>query len=774
MKKAINLIAALVVLAGCANPEKDMGAYLFTYFNDATHSLFMAISHDGYEFTALNESQPVINGYDVAEQYGIRDPHIQRGPDGTFYIVMTDLNLQGQRMGYRDTQWERSNYYGWGNNRGLVFMKSDDLIHWTHNVVRIDKLFPEKFGEIGCAWAPESIWDPKEKKMMVYFTVRQRPEGEHVQESKTKLFYSYADKDFTTLVTEPQVLFEYPDPKIQVLDADICPMPDGRYFMTYVAQENPGGIKYMISDQINHFDAYNEEQIDGENGACEAPNTWKRIGEDKWVTMYDVFSIQPNNFGFVETTDFKTWTPIGRFNDGVMKANNFSTPKHGSIIQITDEEAERLEKYYEDLNKDFRTWAKTPPMGWNSWDCYGPTVVEDEVKANTDYMARYLRRSGWEYIVVDIRWYVANDKAGGYNQTDPIYSMDEYGRYQPAVNRFPSAADGKGFKELADYIHSRGLKFGIHLMRGIPKIAVEQKTKVKGTDGITADMIYNEDRLCRWLGDNYSVDASKPGAQEYYNSLFEQYAEWGLDFIKIDDLSAPYHQEEIELIRNAIDNCGRHIVLSTSPGKTPVENAEHVSTHANMWRMVNDVWDVWRDIPNLMRTAQGWYDHIAPGTWPDCDMIPLGHISIRGERGEDRMTRLTQDEQYTLMTFFTIFRSPLMFGGDLPTMDSFTLSLLTNREVLRMHREGSDVKQLFQQDNKLAVTSTNHVTGEKYLALFNIDDEKSQELSVALSDLGLANGVSLTEMWSGEKLGEVNDKVSVTLKPHACALYKLK
>ena len=345
MRKLICILAGAIALAACSSEDK-MGAYLFTYFNDPTHSLFMAISYDGYEFTALNGSRPVIEGSGISEQHGIRDPHIQRGPDGCFYIVMTDLHVFGQRAGYRETQWERDNYYGWGNNRGLIFMKSDDLIHWSHHVVRIDKLFPERFGEIGCAWAPESIWDPEEGKMMVYFTIRERPEGEHSDGSRTKLFYSYADEDFTTLLTEPQLLFEYPDPNVQVLDADICPMPDGRWFMTYVAQENPGGIKYMISDKINHFEAYNEVQIDSEASGCEAPNTWKRIGEDKWVTMYDIYSIHPNNFGFVETSDFKTWTPLGHFNEGVMKASNFVSPKHGSVIPITLKEARRLEEYW--------------------------------------------------------------------------------------------------------------------------------------------------------------------------------------------------------------------------------------------------------------------------------------------------------------------------------------------------------------------------------------------------------------------------------------------
>jgi hypothetical protein len=423
---------------------------------------------------------------------------------------------------------------------------------------------------------------------------------------------------------------------------------------------------------------------------------------------------------------------------------------------------------------DFRQWAQTPPMGWNSWDCYGPTVEEHEVKANADYMAKHLKKYGWEYIVVDIRWFVENDKAGGYNQTDPRYVLDEYGRYQPAVNRFPSAANNKGFQPLADYVHSKGLKFGIHIMRGVPKEAVAKKLPVHGTNGITANQIYSTANQCEWLRDNYTIVKGKPGAQEYYNSIMELYASWGVDFIKIDDLSAPiYHEDEVDMIRKAIDLTGRPIVLSTSPGETPVAAAHHVSTHANMWRMVNDVWDVWRDLPHLMNVAQDWYPYIAPGTWPDCDMIPLGRISIRGERGEDRMTRLTKEEQYSLMTFFTILRSPLMFGGDLPSNDKFTLSLLTNKEVLKMHRESSEVRQLFQTDDKLAITSRNIQTGEVYLAIFNLNDKENQIISIDFDELGISGSYNFTDLWSGKKAGNYENSFSQTLTPHASKLYKL-
>lgn len=424
--------------------------------------------------------------------------------------------------------------------------------------------------------------------------------------------------------------------------------------------------------------------------------------------------------------------------------------------------------------QNFKQWAPTPPMGWNSWDCYGPTVTEAEVKANADYMAQNLKKYGWEFIVVDIRWYVENDKAGGYNQTDPRYTIDEYGRYLPAANRFPSAAGGVGFKALADYVHSRGLKFGIHIMRGIPKEAVAKKLPVKGTN-ITADQIYTTELQCRWLKDNYTILAEKQGAEEYYNSILELYASWGVDFIKVDDLSRPYHQAEIELIRKAINKTGKPIVFSTSPGETPIEKADHVAEHANMWRMVDDVWDTWPHITHLMKVAEKWYTYIKPGTWPDCDMIPMGRISIRGERGADRQSRLTKEQQYSLMTFFTIFRSPLIFGGDMPSLDPFTKSLLTNKAVLKMHRESTSVKQLFQQDGKVAITSYNPKTGEHYLALFNLSNGKeSKEVSVNLVDLGIEKKVKTTDMWTGKKLGKMDGKISAQLPGNACVLYSLK
>ncbi|MBX0289288.1 NPCBM/NEW2 domain-containing protein [Hymenobacter sp. HSC-4F20] len=372
---------------------------------------------------------------------------------------------------------------------------------------------------------------------------------------------------------------------------------------------------------------------------------------------------------------------------------------------------------------DFHQWAPTPPMGWNSWDCYGPTVTEAEVKANADYMARYLKSSGWEYVVVDIRWYVGNDTAHGYNEKNPAWNIDQYGRFVPAPNRFPSAAGGKRFKPLADYMHARGLKFGIHIMRGVPVVAVQRKLPILGSKATAAD-IYSKEGQASWLHDMYTVVAGRPGAQEYYNSLFKLYASWGVDFVKVDDLSSPYHKPEVEMIRRAIDLSGRKIVLSTSPGETPITEAKHVQEHANMWRTVGDFWDSWEQLKEHFDVCNRWAPYIRPGAYPDADMLPLGRIGIRAERGDDRMSRFTRDEQYTLMSLWSIFRSPLMFGGDLPSTDAFTLSLLTNKDVLAMHHTSINNRQLFRKDNLIAWTADDPNTGDKYLALFNAQDQE--------------------------------------------------
>jgi predicted GH43/DUF377 family glycosyl hydrolase len=318
-----------------------MAAYLMVYFKDPTHSLYMALSSDGYGFTDVNNGEPVMRGDSIAMQKGIRDPHIYRGADGKFYLAMTDLHIFAKQEGLRDTEWEREGY-GWGNNRGFVLMTSTDLIQWKRANVRVDTAFPGYSG-IGCAWAPETIYDPEEAKLMLYFTMR-------FGNGRNRLYYSYVNEDYDRLLTQPKLLFEYPK-DASYIDADITPV-NGKYRMFYVAHDDGAGIKQAVSERIDSGYVYDPEWYDPEEKACEAPNVWKRIGEDKWVLMYDIYGIQIHNFGFSETADFINFTDIGHFNEGVMKSTNFTSPKHGAVIHLTKEEANRLAKHW-NLNMQF-------------------------------------------------------------------------------------------------------------------------------------------------------------------------------------------------------------------------------------------------------------------------------------------------------------------------------------------------------------------------------------------------------------------------------------
>ena len=420
--------------------------------------------------------------------------------------------------------------------------------------------------------------------------------------------------------------------------------------------------------------------------------------------------------------------------------------------------------------------APTPPMGWNSWDCYGAAVTEQEIRANAEYMAKHLKELGWEYVVVDIQWYEPGAVSSQYRPFVPL-EMDEFSRLLPAANRFPSAAGGRGFQPLADYVHSLGLKFGIHIMRGIPRQAVHAATPIKGTSATARD-IAHPNSICPWNTDMYGVDASREGAQAYYDSLFELYAEWGVDFVKVDDIAASRlygtHLPEIAMIREAIDRCGRPMALSLSPGPAPIEQAEFLANNANMWRMTDDFWDVWELLLDMFDRCAKWQGWSGPGHWPDCDMLPLGHIGIRSVDGggSDRWTRFTKDEQLTMMTLWTLFRSPLFFGGELNDNDDWTLSLLTNRDVLDMHRSGTEPRQVYRNGDRIVWTSKGH--GEvRYAALFNTGTEPLA-VGASLKELGWNGGAaSVFDMWASEALGSAEDRLELEVAPHGARLVRL-
>ncbi len=430
-----------------------------------------------------------------------------------------------------------------------------------------------------------------------------------------------------------------------------------------------------------------------------------------------------------------------------------------------------------------KRFAPTPPMGWNSWDCYGAAVNEEQLLANADYMAKNLKDYGWEYVVCDIQWSEPTADGYAYHNFVPLY-MDEYSRLIPSPERFPSSAGGNGFKPIADYIHSLGLKFGIHIMRGIPRQAVHMNTATV-TEGITARDIAQQYSICPWNADMYGVDPDANGAQEYYDSIFSLYASWGVDYIKCDDIANteflkddPYSaRREIEMLRKAIDNCGRDMVLSLSPGPAPVWEHEHLAANANMWRMTGDFWDQWEKLHDMFGRCYAWQDYVQPGAWPDCDMLPLGRLQIteKDDYYRSRYTRFTHDEQITMMTLWGIFRSPLMIGAEMRDNDEFTLSLLTNAELIDMLKNSYGAKQLSRNevDGKGEVIWVSKGKNCKYVALFNTDDAE-REITFDVTDIALEGPeYSVWDMWSHAQFAETNGSFSAKVNSHGARLFKI-
>jgi hypothetical protein len=418
-------------------------------------------------------------------------------------------------------------------------------------------------------------------------------------------------------------------------------------------------------------------------------------------------------------------------------------------------------------NTAFRALAPTPPMGWNSWNSFATTINEEQALETGRIMAEKLLPFGYDIFTVDIQWYEPEASSYTYN-SNPEPVMDGYGRLLPAPNRFPSSAGGKGFAPLAAEVHRLGLKFGIHLMRGIPRLAVKQNLPILGTRYRAQD-IADTSSICPWNPDMYGVDMRKPGAQAYYDSVFALYASWGVDFVKMDDMSRPYdaHAPEIEAAHKAIVATRQPIILSLSPGETPVPRADHVRRHAEMWRISDDFWDEWSMLEAQFTRLENWNPHRRSGGWPDADMLPLGRLAL-GERD----TKFTPAEQRTVMTLWSIARSPLIMGGDLRHLDAPTLALLTNPEVIAVNQASTDNQPHFVEDG-MRVWTAGHANGaDRYLALFNMTD-KEREIGVDLRWLGITSTVRVRDLWAGKDIGSSNRRCAAKLPPHGSGLFRL-
>lgn len=416
--------------------------------------------------------------------------------------------------------------------------------------------------------------------------------------------------------------------------------------------------------------------------------------------------------------------------------------------------------------------TQTAPMGWNSWDCYGAAVTEDIVRQNAAFMAEHLKQYGWEYITVDIQWAEPTAENHEYHPFTEL-CMDEYSRLIPAVNRFPSSADGKGFAPLAEYVHSLGLKFGIHIMRGIPRQAVHQNTPILGSSQ-TARQIAKTDSICHWNTDMYGVDPEAEGAKAYYDSLFTLYASWGVDFIKCDDIARelPHEETELILLSRSLQDCGRDMILSLSPGPALLEKAELYKQTSNMWRITDDFWDSWPQLYEMFDRAREWCIHAGNGCFPDADMLPIG--PIKQDYDPALRTEFTPDEQITMMSLWSIFRSPLIIGGEMTGFDDFTMGLITNEEILKMHRNARHSHPVWQRD----IDGTEHILwtavsseGGQYAVIFNTGEQDSS-IRIPLQDLEIYHPVHSTELWSGQT-SETAETINVSLKKHGAAVFYL-
>ena len=431
--------------------------------------------------------------------------------------------------------------------------------------------------------------------------------------------------------------------------------------------------------------------------------------------------------------------------------------------------------------------APTPPMGWNSWDCFGMDVTEEQVKANADYMAHYMKVSGWVYIVVDMGWYFGE----GVNTTNfkaiknPPQYMDEYGRLMPSVRKFPSAVRGRGLRVLADYVHGLGLKFGLHILRGIPWQAVEENIPIKGSASRAKDIV-NPAATCTWYDGLRGLDMSKSSAQEYYKSLIELYAEWGVDYIKADDLERPYYRDDIAALRHAITERGRPMVLSLSAGPVSVGEIQHLRANAELWRISGDVWDDWGIVKRQFETCRLWQGCGKPNHWPDCDILPLGKLRINGtddivgvenaRKSGNRVNEyscLSTDEKYTLLTLWYMFRSPLFMGGNLPENDDLTLQMLTNEEALAVNIGSTNNHELRRSATEVIWVGDDPATGVKYLAMFNIGDVGVRSVNVTWKEVGLAGECEVRDLWKKVEVGNAHAGIGVTIAPHGAALYKI-
>ena len=324
MRKLILTLCATAMAAVCtAQPNEKKVAYLFTYFTGNApdkEQICYALSDDGYNYTPLNGGNPVISSDTIAYTQCVRDPHILRCEDGkTFYMVVTDMKSS----------------LGWASNRGMVLLKSTDRVNWQHSAINFPTKYPKQWGNVTRVWAPETIFDRNAGKYMVFYSLRTNDE-----DSFDRIYYSYVNDDFTDLEGEPQYLF---DRGTATIDGDIVYNPSDGLYHLFFKSEGGRGIFQATSKTLTAEPGkplgsqwtVHEAHVDQTEVQVEGVGVCQSIDGKSWIVMYDCYT--SHYYQFCKSPDLKHFEVV----QNTATEGKF-TPRHGTIIPITQAEKDRL------------------------------------------------------------------------------------------------------------------------------------------------------------------------------------------------------------------------------------------------------------------------------------------------------------------------------------------------------------------------------------------------------------------------------------------------
>ncbi|MBO3678898.1 CBM35 domain-containing protein [Streptomyces sp. NEAU-YJ-81] len=421
------------------------------------------------------------------------------------------------------------------------------------------------------------------------------------------------------------------------------------------------------------------------------------------------------------------------------------------------------------------TVAAKPYMGWTSWSMQSSKypglnpngdysyLTEANVLKQTDAMATKLKKYGYEYVNIDAGWW------RNYAWTP---EFDEYGRQKADPVRFPS-----GMKSVADHIHSKGLKAGIYLPVGLEKEAYGGgKVPIWKAEGCTtADIVYDDLRTTNGWDSAYKIDFSNPCAQKYIDSQARMFADWGYDFLKLDGVGPGSFKSgdnynnvaDVAAWQKAIAATGRPIHLELS-WSLDIGHAADWKKYSNGWRIDTDVecycntlvsWE--NSVDDRWSDAPAWTRHAGPGGWNDLDSLDVGNGEMDG---------LTKAERQSYATLWAIAKSPLYTGDDLTRLDSYGLSLLTNREVIAVNQGGNAPAKPVTPSDPQQVWAAKNSDGTYTVALFNLAD-KPASVTADWSTLGFTGKAAVRDLWNHESLGSHKDKITQALPAHGSRLF---